>query len=82
MFRMPARVSPLIVSLLACLSVLPRCDEIAAQDHQANVTVDPAAFQAMEFRSVGPTRGGRSTAVTGYRDRLHTFLMGTVGGGI
>ena len=55
---------------------------VRAQAADANTTVDPSLFQALTYRSVGPTRGGRSTAVTGYRDRLHTFLMGTVGGGI
>ena len=55
---------------------------LSAQAPDANTTVDPALFQALEYRSVGPTRGGRSTAVTGYRDRPYTFLMGTVGGGI
>lgn len=31
---------------------------------------------------VGPFRGGRSTAVAGYPDRVHTFLMGGTGGGV
>ena len=53
-----------------------------AQTRDGNVIVDPALFQAMNFRSVGPHRGGRVTAGTGYVDRPYTFLMGTVGGGI
>ncbi|OGU07081.1 MAG: hypothetical protein A2W29_10235 [Gemmatimonadetes bacterium RBG_16_66_8] len=44
--------------------------------------MDPGLYAALQLRSVGPSRGGRSTAVTGYRDRMHTFLMGAVGGGI
>jgi len=71
-----ARPSSLIVPLLLCAAPL------FAQAPDANVTVDPGLYQALRFRSVGPSRGGRSTAVTGYRDRLHTFLMGSVGGGI
>ena len=54
--------------------------DLQAQD--ANQAFDPALFQAMEYRMVGPFRGGRVTAVAGYRDRIHTFLMGTVGGGV
>ncbi|HSK09683.1 MAG TPA: hypothetical protein VK911_08905, partial [Vicinamibacterales bacterium] len=29
--------------------------------------LDPAVFQALRFRSVGPHRGGRVTAVAGHR---------------
>jgi photosystem II stability/assembly factor-like uncharacterized protein len=35
----------------------------------------------MQFRTVGPTRGGRVTAVEGHRDHPHTFYMGAAGGG-
>ncbi len=62
--------------------VLGSAAPISAQTIDANIVVDPALFQAMQFRSVGPHRGGRVTAGTGYVDRLYTFLMGTVGGGI
>jgi photosystem II stability/assembly factor-like uncharacterized protein len=36
----------------------------------------------MDYRLVGPHRGGRSTAVTGIGDRPFTFFMGTTGGGV
>ena len=55
---------------------------IEAQTLDTNTTTDPALFQALHYRSIGPSRGGRSTAVTGYPTRPHTFLMGAVGGGI
>ena len=31
---------------------------------------------------VGPYRGGRVTAVTGYPEETETYLMGSVGGGV
>ncbi|MGM0669459.1 MAG: dihydrodipicolinate reductase C-terminal domain-containing protein, partial [Gemmatimonadota bacterium] len=34
----------------------------------------------MEYREVGPFRGGRSTAVGGFSDDPHQFIMGTTGG--
>ena len=80
MSRMPPSARLLSAGFLTALALLGQPDPAAAQD--ANTTVDPALYQALEYRSVGPSRGGRSTAVTGYTDRLHTFLMGTVGGGI
>ena len=62
--------------------VLSCAAEARAQAPAGNVTVDSSLYQALRFRSVGPSRGGRSTTVTGYRDRPHAFLMGAAGGGI
>ncbi len=39
-------------------------------------------YQAMEWRLVGPYRGGRVTAVTGVPSQPHTFYMGAAGGGV
>jgi len=36
----------------------------------------------MQYRNVGPTRGGRVTAVTGIPSRPHEFYMGSTGGGV
>ena len=41
---------------------------------------DPALYQALEYRFVGPYRGGRSSAVAGIPDSPHTFFMGASGG--
>ncbi len=38
--------------------------------------------RALEYRQVGPYRGGRSTAVSGVRGEPFTFYMGTSGGGV
>jgi photosystem II stability/assembly factor-like uncharacterized protein len=43
---------------------------------------DPASFQALRFRHIGPFRGGRSTAVAGVADQPFTFYMGASGGGV
>lgn len=47
---------------------------------------EPTAFersvQAMEYRLVGPFRGGRSTAVTGVPGDDRTFYFGSTGGGV
>ena len=39
-------------------------------------------FSGLEYRMVGPSRGGRVTAVAGHRAHPSTFYMGTVGGGV
>jgi len=39
-------------------------------------------FDGLEYRCVGPTRGGRVTAVAGVAQRMGTFFMGATGGGV
>ncbi|MBI3983503.1 MAG: glycosyl hydrolase, partial [Gemmatimonadetes bacterium] len=39
-------------------------------------------LQALEYRSIGPFRGGRSTAVAGVPGEPLTFFMGSTGGGV
>jgi photosystem II stability/assembly factor-like uncharacterized protein len=59
--------------------------ELVAQSAGAgdvNVRVDPAAFRQLQFRSVGPHRGGRVTAAVGVRRQPGTFYMGSTGGGV
>ncbi|MCH8245492.1 MAG: hypothetical protein IH951_03690 [Bacteroidetes bacterium] len=55
-----------------------------AQDSTANpnVVVDPSLFADLDFRMVGPTRGGRVTAVAGHGDQPYTFYFGATGGGV
>lgn len=49
---------------------------------QDNVSVNPSHFSGMNYRMVGPFRGGRVTAVTGIAEDPHTFFMGVTGGGV
>jgi len=44
--------------------------------------VNPALFQALEWRNIGPFRGGRSVAATGVPGDPNTFYFGAVGGGV
>jgi photosystem II stability/assembly factor-like uncharacterized protein len=39
-------------------------------------------FEGLAYRSIGPFRGGRVTAVTGVRQQPATFFFGATGGGI
>ena len=54
----------------------------AAPSLSASAAVDPRNFQDLRWRNVGPTRGGRVTAVAGVRTQLCTFYMGSTGGGV
>ena len=44
--------------------------------------VDAARFKGLRYRLVGPSRGGRVTAVTGVPSQPRTFYMGVASGGL
>jgi photosystem II stability/assembly factor-like uncharacterized protein len=68
----------LFVFLMAVIIGVPHH---AAED-SAKPAFDPELFQAMEYRSIGPFRGGRVTAVSGVVGERDTFYMGSTGGGV
>jgi len=45
-------------------------------------TVDPKLYQTLEYRSIGPFRGGRVTAVAGIEGDPLTYYFGATGGGV
>jgi photosystem II stability/assembly factor-like uncharacterized protein len=45
-------------------------------------TINPEIYEGMEWRVVGPFRGGRSNAGTGVIGRPDNFYMGSSGGGV
>src|SRR6266542_7156820 len=47
-----------------------------------NVIINPNTYQDLRWRSIGPHRGGRSTAAVGVRTQPNVFDMGATGGGV
>ena len=43
---------------------------------------DPSTYASLQWRLVGPFRGGRSNTVTGIPDNNNLYYMGTAGGGV
>lgn len=43
---------------------------------------DTAFLKALQYRNVGPTQGGRATAVAGINSQPSTYYMGATGGGV
>jgi len=43
---------------------------------------DPKLFQELRWRLIGPSRGGRTSGVTGVRGQPEVFYFGSVGGGV
>jgi photosystem II stability/assembly factor-like uncharacterized protein len=53
-----------------------------AKDSEVEPAVDPALFQSLEWRNIGPFRGGRATTVAGVAGDPLTFYFGATGGGV
>ena len=54
----------------------------AAADHAFVPHVDPALFQDLRWRLIGPFRGGRVLAVAGVPGEREHFYFGSVNGGV
>jgi photosystem II stability/assembly factor-like uncharacterized protein len=54
----------------------------AAQTATGPSSVDPNLFKAMQWRGIGPYRGGRALAVTGIAGDPTDFFVGFVAGGV
>ncbi len=70
------------VTLLFALSGSPPSALAQESASDAMTPVPAALFSGLEYRMVGPSRGGRVTAVAGHREQLLTYYMGATGGGV
>lgn len=82
----PASMAVAGLVVFAGLAETPRPVPVAAQapgpQTSARAAGPRTVFGALEYRYVGPSRGGRVTAVAGHRSQPSTFYMGAVGGGV
>jgi photosystem II stability/assembly factor-like uncharacterized protein len=79
-----ARPRHVLVGCAAVLFIVPAPEARAQQrlGADASVTRDAAALDLLSYRYIGPTRGGRVTAVAGHAAQPSTFYFGGVGGGV
>jgi photosystem II stability/assembly factor-like uncharacterized protein len=78
----PCRLRSL--ALLTCLSALGPLGAPATAQTMSGVAAEypSSLFSGLAYRMVGPSRGGRVTAVAGHRATPGTFFMGATGGGV
>lgn len=74
-----AKRSVLTTAIVACTGLV--IGPTATYGQATSHAVDPAFFQDMHYRMVGPSRGGAVTTVAGHPARPHTFYLGVRGGG-
>ena len=63
-------------SLLTIVTFMPLASAIG------QTRVDSTLFRGMEWRTIGPNRGGRSIAVAGSASRPLEYSFGATGGGL
>ncbi len=68
-----------ILMTFASLLLLPL---LAGTPQAVAQEVDPSLYSALSWRSIGPFRGGRSTAVAGVPSRTDEYWFGGTGGGV
>ena len=73
---------PFWLANLALILTLFGLVESSVQARQATDRPDTVLFDALNFRSIGPYRGGRSAATTGVAHNPMLYYMGAAGGGI
>ncbi len=76
-------MSAIRTSVLAgCLAFVGLLVSLSAQSQGTqDYAIDPVLFQALEWRNIGPFRGGRVPAVAGHPEQQFTYYMGATGGG-
>ncbi|MBA4071831.1 MAG: hypothetical protein C0497_08365, partial [Gemmatimonas sp.] len=70
------------LSLGLALPLLAQRPSAAPSAPAATAVFDSSALRAMQWRSVGPFRGGRANAVTGVTAQPFTYYAGYTGGGV
>src|SRR5215470_14160125 len=67
----------LVASFAFLVLIAPFVNSVRAQNKY-----DPSLLKGIQWRSIGPYRGGRSTAVTGVTSQPNVFYFGATGGGV
>ncbi|MDG1571410.1 glycosyl hydrolase [Robiginitalea sp. M366] len=68
--------------LVLALCLLPLSAEAQRRNRAQTNTYPESLYSSMEYRLVGPFRGGRSAAVTGVPGQPNLFYFGATGGGV
>ncbi len=75
-------------TLILCLSIglttvsVSQKNKKTSSTGTAHTPMDTALFSGLEWRCIGPFRGGRSATVTGVRGKPNLYYFGSTGGGV
>jgi len=68
--------------LSVCLTIILFLFVVPIHAQNGTPPKQPDLLKALQYRSIGPYRGGRSVAVTGVRSQPFVFYYGATGGGV
>ena len=69
-------------SIWTCLGILTLLAAVYPQPLPAQSNYPQEMLDALQWRPIGPYRGGRSAAVTGVPGKPGLFYFGSTGGGV
>ena len=72
----------LMVGLLILFATSNAQKKSATSPTKSTTSFDEKLYNALEWRSIGPFRGGRSSAATGVSGKPNLFYFGGAGGGV
>lgn len=75
------RIQPLLRSLLLLCFIIPLAS-VEAQKNKNKSEYPKDLYGSLEYRLIGPFRGGRSAAVTGVPGKPNLYYFGATGGGV
>ena len=76
------RIIVLLVLTLSAAHLQAQRKKSQASPPPAVSTLDTALLRGLDWRCIGPFRGGRSAAVTGVRGKPNLYYFGSTGGGV
>jgi len=68
--------------LSVCLTIVVFLSAVPVHAQNGTPPKPPDLLKALQYRSIGPYRGGRSAAVTGVPSQPFVFYYGSTGGGV
>jgi photosystem II stability/assembly factor-like uncharacterized protein len=68
--------------LSLCLTIILTLSAVPVQAQNGTPPKQPDLLKALQYRSIGPYRGGRSAAVAGVPSQPYVFYYGATGGGV
>lgn len=77
--KKPTTFLPLLILLLA-FSFSPA--SVHGQESKPKPVLDPSFYNQLEWRNIGPKRGGRCLGVAGSPGRTNEYYFGATGGGL
>ncbi|MEN1784600.1 MAG: glycosyl hydrolase [Bacteroidota bacterium] len=76
------KVKSLWIGILFVLPLVITAQRSRNKNSKPAITISDSLYTGLQWRNIGPFRGGRSVASTGVVGQPMTYFMGTTGGGI